>query len=71
MFTYVYCDKPTFEPNMLNRFHVCCNQLRRLYQAIDEHWNIFTDDMEMQVMKDYSMLSQKFTKYYSSKYITL
>lgn len=71
LFTYIYCGKTTFRPNMLNRFHVYCNQLQRLYQDIDEHWNIFTDDMEVRVMKDYSMLSRKFTKYYSSKYITL
>ncbi|KAG5333699.1 OR10A protein, partial [Acromyrmex charruanus] len=50
---------------MLNRFHVYCNQLRRLYEAIDQHWDIFTNDMEVQVMKNYSMLSRKFTKYYS------
>jgi len=47
-----------------------CGQLRRLYQTIDEHWNIFKNDMEIRTLKDYSMLSQKFTKYYSSEYIT-
>ncbi|KAG5319422.1 OR22B protein, partial [Pseudoatta argentina] len=62
-------DKASFYNcnNMLNRFHVYCNQLRRLYEAIDQHWDIFTNDMEVQVMKNYSMLSRKFTKYYSSK----
>ncbi|KYN09837.1 Putative odorant receptor 67a, partial [Trachymyrmex cornetzi] len=35
------------------------------YNSIDQHWNIFTNDMEVQVMKNYSMLSRKFTKYYS------
>lgn len=53
---------------MLNRFHICCNQLRQLYKTIDEHWDIFTNDMEIQILKDYSMLSRKFTKYYSCKY---
>lgn len=71
LFTYVYCGKTTFRPNMLNSFHVCCNQLRRLYQAIDEHWNIFTSDVDVRVMKNYSMLSRKFTKYYSSKCVTM
>jgi len=70
LLTYVYCDK-TISDLTLNRFHVCCNQLRRLYKAIDQHWDIFTNDMEIQIMKDYSMLSRKFTKYYSSKYITM
>ncbi|XP_011872701.1 PREDICTED: odorant receptor 49a-like isoform X3 [Vollenhovia emeryi] len=41
------------------------DKLRRLYLTIDEHWNIFTNDVEIRVMKDYSMLSRKFTKYYS------
>ncbi|XP_077266646.1 odorant receptor Or2-like [Temnothorax americanus] len=44
-----------------------CNQdrLRRLYKDIDKHWDIFTNDVEVQVLKDYSMLSRKFTIYYS------
>ncbi|XP_036144332.1 uncharacterized protein LOC118646133 [Monomorium pharaonis] len=41
------------------------DKLRRLYKAIDEHWNIFTNDVEVQVMKNYSMVSRKFTKCYS------
>ncbi|KAL6262944.1 hypothetical protein P5V15_005732 [Pogonomyrmex californicus] len=41
------------------------SKLRWLYKAIDEHWDIFTDDTEVQVMKNYSTLSRKFTKYYS------
>jgi len=41
-----------------------------LYQTIDEHWNIFKNDTEIRILKDYSMMSQKFTKYYSSEYIT-
>ncbi|XP_011871690.1 PREDICTED: uncharacterized protein LOC105564135 isoform X3 [Vollenhovia emeryi] len=41
------------------------DKLRWLYQAIDEHWNIFTDDVEVRIMKDYSMVSRKFVKYYS------
>lgn len=56
-------------------FYLCCycvcNQMIQLYQAIDDHWNIFTNDIEVQVLKDYSMLSRKFTKYYSRGYITL
>ncbi|XP_025263969.1 odorant receptor 63a-like isoform X1 [Camponotus floridanus] len=41
------------------------DKLRRLYEIIDEHWDIFTSDIEIQVLKDYSTLARKFTKYYS------
>ncbi|XP_036145782.1 uncharacterized protein LOC118646612 [Monomorium pharaonis] len=40
------------------------DKYRHLYKAIDEHWDIFTNDVEIQILKDYSKLSQKFTKYY-------
>ncbi|KAL6445880.1 hypothetical protein ACFW04_000933 [Cataglyphis niger] len=43
----------------------CPFEFRQLYKAIDEHWDIFTSDVEVQVLKDYSDLSRKFTKYYS------
>ncbi|KAL6262947.1 hypothetical protein P5V15_005735 [Pogonomyrmex californicus] len=42
------------------------DKLRHLYKTIDEHWNIFTNDIEIQILKDYSSLSRKFTKYYST-----
>ncbi|KAL6262945.1 hypothetical protein P5V15_005733 [Pogonomyrmex californicus] len=42
------------------------DKLQWLYEAIDEHWNIFTNDMEVRILKDYSALSQKLTKYYST-----
>ncbi|XP_072760098.1 odorant receptor 42b-like isoform X2 [Anoplolepis gracilipes] len=32
---------------------------------MDEHWNIFTNEIEVQILKEYSMLSRNFTKYYS------
>ncbi|XP_011700850.1 PREDICTED: uncharacterized protein LOC105457712 [Wasmannia auropunctata] len=41
------------------------DKLRWIYETIDEHWNIFTNDIEVQVMKEYSMSSRKFVKYYS------
>lgn len=50
-------------------FHVCYNQMHWMYKAIDKHWNIFTDDIEIRVMKEYSMLSRKFVKYYLSEYV--
>ncbi|XP_011871687.1 PREDICTED: odorant receptor 10a-like [Vollenhovia emeryi] len=36
-----------------------------MYEVIDEHWNILTDDTEIRITKGYAMLSQKFMKYYS------
>ncbi|XP_025075622.1 odorant receptor 9a-like [Pogonomyrmex barbatus] len=41
------------------------DKIRRLYQTIDEHWNMFTNDVEVRILKDYSTLSRKFTKYYA------
>ncbi|XP_036149948.1 uncharacterized protein LOC105837214 [Monomorium pharaonis] len=41
------------------------DKMQWMYEAIDEHWNIFTDDIEIRIMKEYSMLSRKFVKYYS------
>ncbi|XP_025075628.1 uncharacterized protein LOC112553034 [Pogonomyrmex barbatus] len=41
------------------------DKFRQLYKTIDEHWDIFTNDIEIRILKDYSMLSRKFTKYYS------
>ncbi|XP_071625437.1 uncharacterized protein [Temnothorax longispinosus] len=47
-------------------------ELRWMCETIDEHWNIFTDDIEIRVMKEYSMLSQKLVKLYLILlYITL
>ncbi|XP_071625453.1 odorant receptor Or2-like isoform X1 [Temnothorax longispinosus] len=42
------------------------DKLQRLYTAIDEHWDIFTNDTEVCVLKNYSSLSRKFTKYYAT-----
>ncbi|XP_039315039.1 odorant receptor 63a [Solenopsis invicta] len=41
------------------------DKMRCLYEAIDEHWNIFTDDIEIRILKEYSCLSQKIVIYYS------
>ncbi|XP_025263956.1 odorant receptor 63a-like [Camponotus floridanus] len=54
----------TFLVRMANEFFNH-DKLRRLYEIIDEHWDIFTSDIEVQVLKDYSTLARKFTKYYS------
>lgn len=35
---------------------------------MNDHWNIFTNDLEVRILKDYSIISQKFTIFYSSEY---
>ncbi|KAH0952954.1 Or9e8 [Eciton burchellii] len=40
------------------------DKLRKLYQSIDEHWDIFTNEIDVRVLKHYSLLSRKFTLYY-------
>ncbi|XP_032675239.1 uncharacterized protein LOC116846029 [Odontomachus brunneus] len=42
------------------------DKLLRLYEAIDHHWNIFTSDIEVRILKDYSLMSRKFTIVYST-----
>ncbi|KAF3054547.1 Odorant receptor 157 [Nylanderia fulva] len=36
------------------------NKFRRLYETMENHWNIFTNDFEVRVIKSYSVISQKF-----------
>ncbi|XP_050449388.1 odorant receptor 63a-like [Cataglyphis hispanica] len=61
---YQFVISISFLVRMINEFFNY-NKFRQLYEAIDEHWDIFTSDVEVQVLKDYSDLSRKFTKYYS------
>ncbi|KAL6445878.1 hypothetical protein ACFW04_000933 [Cataglyphis niger] len=61
---YQFAISISFLVRMINEFFNY-NKFRQLYKAIDEHWDIFTSDVEVQVLKDYSDLSRKFTKYYS------
>ncbi|XP_077266615.1 uncharacterized protein LOC143899819 isoform X2 [Temnothorax americanus] len=42
------------------------DKLQQLYITIDKHWDIFTNDTEVCVLKNYSLLSRKFTKYYAT-----
>ncbi|KYN03370.1 Odorant receptor 22b [Cyphomyrmex costatus] len=49
--------------DVLNR-----NKIRWIYEMIDKHWNIFTNDIEIRIMKEYSILSRRFIKYYSILY---
>ncbi|XP_014488824.1 PREDICTED: LOW QUALITY PROTEIN: uncharacterized protein LOC106751997 [Dinoponera quadriceps] len=44
-----------------------CNsdKIRHLYEAIENHWNIFTSESEVRILKDYTVASQKFTIFYS------
>ncbi|KYN16798.1 hypothetical protein ALC57_10995 [Trachymyrmex cornetzi] len=41
------------------------NKFRRLYEIMENHWNIFTNDLEVRILKSYSHISQKFTLSYS------
>ncbi|KAG5330349.1 OR22C protein, partial [Acromyrmex charruanus] len=41
------------------------DKFRRLYEIMENHWNIFTNDLEVQILKSYSHVSQKFTVSYS------
>ncbi|KAH0952955.1 Or9e9 [Eciton burchellii] len=44
-----------------------CNheKLWKLYRMIDEHWSMFTSDLEVRILKNYSLVSRKFVIYYS------
>ncbi|KAL0114192.1 hypothetical protein PUN28_011483 [Cardiocondyla obscurior] len=39
--------------------------MRWIYEAIDRHWSIFTDDIEVRIMEEYSILSRKLVTYYT------
>ncbi|EZA62796.1 hypothetical protein X777_07612, partial [Ooceraea biroi] len=41
------------------------DKLQKLYQAMDEHWDIFTNKIDVRVLKEYSTFSRKFTIYFS------
>ncbi|XP_070165314.1 odorant receptor 63a-like [Polyergus mexicanus] len=41
------------------------NKFRCLYETMNDHWNIFTNDLEVRILKNYSNVSQKFTIFYS------
>ncbi|KAG5330351.1 OR67A protein, partial [Acromyrmex charruanus] len=41
------------------------DKIRYLYKAMENHWNIFTDEFEMRILKNYSILSQKFALIYA------
>ncbi|KAL0114189.1 hypothetical protein PUN28_011483 [Cardiocondyla obscurior] len=45
----------------------CLNRgkMRWIYEAIDRHWSIFTDDIEVRIMEEYSILSRKLVTYYT------
>ncbi|XP_018044266.1 PREDICTED: uncharacterized protein LOC108684457 [Atta colombica] len=42
------------------------DRLQQLYIAIDKHWDIFTSDVDVQIMKHYAMLSRRFTTVFSN-----
>ncbi|XP_077261919.1 odorant receptor 63a-like [Temnothorax americanus] len=42
------------------------DKFRRLYEAMNDHWDIFTNELEVRVLKNYSVISRKFTIFYST-----
>ncbi|XP_072751606.1 odorant receptor 13a-like isoform X2 [Anoplolepis gracilipes] len=41
------------------------DKFRCLYEAMNDHWNTFTNDLEVRILKEYSSISRKFTIFYS------
>ncbi|XP_011697488.1 PREDICTED: uncharacterized protein LOC105455686 [Wasmannia auropunctata] len=41
------------------------NKFRRLYEVMEDHWNVFTNNLEVRILKSYSHISHKFTVSYS------
>ncbi|KYM84291.1 hypothetical protein ALC53_05384 [Atta colombica] len=41
------------------------DKFHHLYEIMENHWNIFTNDLEVRILKSYSHISQKFTVSYS------
>ncbi|XP_011159794.3 odorant receptor 63a [Solenopsis invicta] len=42
------------------------DKFRRLYEAMNDHWDIFTNEIEVRILKHYSNISRKFTIVYST-----
>ncbi|XP_071626818.1 odorant receptor 9a-like isoform X4 [Temnothorax longispinosus] len=45
------------------------DKTRQLCEAMEKHWSTFTSEFETRVLKDYSLISRKFTILYSSTII--
>lgn len=43
---------------------ICYGQARYLYEAMENHWNIFTSEFEMRILREYSILSRKILQYF-------
>ncbi|KAL0117364.1 hypothetical protein PUN28_010303 [Cardiocondyla obscurior] len=41
------------------------NKIQQLYETMETHWNIFTSDFEVQILKRYSHVAHQFTIFYS------
>jgi len=44
-------------------------QIRCLYETMERHWNIFTSEYEVQVLKHYAGISRKLAVVYSGEFI--
>ncbi|XP_011159797.2 odorant receptor 9a [Solenopsis invicta] len=47
------------------------DKFRRLYEIMEDHWNIFTNEMDVRILKNYSHISHKFTILYSTLTYTM
>ncbi|XP_011159798.3 odorant receptor 63a isoform X2 [Solenopsis invicta] len=54
----------TCNAKLLNQF-LLHDKIQHLYETINNHWNIFTNKSELQILKNYSNISRKFTIIYS------
>ncbi|XP_019698865.2 odorant receptor 63a-like [Harpegnathos saltator] len=42
------------------------DKFQHLYEAMNAHWDVFTDDSEIRILKEYSTVSRKFTIFYAT-----
>ncbi|KAL0117358.1 hypothetical protein PUN28_010301 [Cardiocondyla obscurior] len=53
-----------FLVKLINQF-LNYNKIQRLYESMENHWNIFTDDIEVRILKKYSHVAYQFTVSYA------
>ncbi|XP_071626807.1 odorant receptor 63a-like isoform X1 [Temnothorax longispinosus] len=54
----------TFVAKLLNEL-LNHDKIQSLYETMDNHWNIFKSESELQILKNYSTISRKFTIFYA------
>ncbi|XP_020286230.1 odorant receptor 67a-like [Pseudomyrmex gracilis] len=61
---YEFIISMAFLTKLLNQV-VFRNKFQHLYKTIENHWNVFSSDTEVRVLKHYSALGKQFTIYYT------